>query len=75
MFIIQLLRLILHTLNMRLDGILIPQVASIQRSKQTLLGDGFHIVVQTVHQWRASGDVQLGDDILTNAIQLLHQRT
>ena len=69
-----LLGLILHPLDPRPNGLLIPQVPSVQRAERPLLRDGLHVVVQLVHQRRAGGDVQFGDDVLADAVQLLHQR-
>jgi hypothetical protein len=68
------LGLILHPLDPRPNGILVAQVPSVQRTEGPLLGNGSHVVVKLVYERRAGGYVQLGDDVLADAVESLHQR-
>ena len=67
------LGLILHPLDPRTNCILVSQIPSVQRAERTLLGNGLHVVVKLVYKRRAGGYVQLGDDVLADAVKSLHQ--
>jgi hypothetical protein len=72
-FFVTLFRLVLDTLDACTDGILVAEVSSLERRKGTLLGDGFHVIVEFVHEGGSGGDVQVADLALIDSVQVLHQ--
>lgn len=68
-----LLGLVLHSLDARPNSVLVAEVPSAQRAERTLLRDGLHVVIQLVHQGSAGGDVELGDDILADVVEVLNE--
>jgi len=68
-----LLRLVLHPLDPRPDCILISQIPSVQRRERSLLLNGLHIVIQLVHQWRSSRNVEFSNNVLPDAIKVLDE--
>ena len=68
--------LVLHTLNARPNSIDITKVLSAEGGNGTIgcrRGDDTQVIVELVDQRSAGGDVELGNVILRNIIQMLHK--
>ena len=44
----------------------------LQRSDGILVWDGLQVLIQVIDQGRASGDVQLRDDVIWDIVQIFH---
>ena len=70
---VALFRLVLDTLDACTDGILVAEVSSLEGRKGTLLGDGFQVIVEFVHEGSTGGNVQIANLALIDSVQVLHQ--
>mmetsp|Transcript_104929 Transcript_104929/g.292034 ORF Transcript_104929/g.292034 Transcript_104929/m.292034 type:complete len:293 (+) Transcript_104929:179-1057(+) len=67
------LRLVLHSLRRSLDLLRIAQVAAELQRRHGQRGlDGLQVLVEVVHQGRARRDLQAGDDIVRDVLDVLH---